>query len=126
MSRILIIDDDEFIRDTLAERARRMRHQAGTAATLKEGMAALDAESYDLVFLDVRLPDGSGLDALSRIRQYPSRPDVIIITGAGNLGLALNSSGQVEVPFLNRKYRVSKKGVVRAGGGRLPRGMAGW
>ncbi len=39
-----------------------------------------------------------------------------ISAGARNLGLALNSSGEVEVYFLNRKYRVSKKGVTRADG----------
>ena len=44
----------------------------------------LDADPFDLVFLDIRLPDGNGLDAVHHIRQSPSTPEVIIITGVGS------------------------------------------
>ena len=83
MARILVIDDDAYIRDILIDRARRLDHEAQGAATLQEGAALLEEVAYDLVFLDVRLPDGNGLEMLARLRQQPSAPEVIIITGDG-------------------------------------------
>lgn len=83
MGYVIIVDDDDYIRDVLADHCRRLNHEADVAGTLAEGLDLLGARPADLVFLDVRLPDGNGLDALPRIRkQSPSSPEVIIITGA--------------------------------------------
>ena len=84
MAAILIIDDEEFIRESLSERVERLDHEAQTAPTLKLGLTMLTNRKFDLVFLDVNLPDGSGLEALSAIRQMPSSPEVIIITAVGS------------------------------------------
>ncbi len=81
---ILIIDDEELIRESLSLRVERLGHQAGATATLNEGLEALGKEYFDLVFLDVNLPDGNGLDALATIKQSPSKPEVIIITAVGS------------------------------------------
>lgn len=83
MADILIIDDEEQIRDLLSIRLQRMNHYPKTAGTLKQGMTQLKEAPFDLVFLDVNLPDGNGLDLLSIIKQHPSNPEVIIITGVG-------------------------------------------
>lgn len=85
MGKITIIDDDQFFRDLLAENCQLMGHEIFTAGTICEGKAILSAESIDLLFLDVRLPDGNGLDLLSFVREIPSAPEVIIITGAGDM-----------------------------------------
>jgi two-component system NtrC family response regulator len=84
MATILIIDDEEFIRVSLTRRVNRLNHTVLTASTLQEGLDLVEKESFDLIFLDVNLPDGSGLDALSAIRQSPSKPEVIIITAVGS------------------------------------------
>lgn len=84
MGQVLIIDDDEFIRDILADHCRRLNHEATVACTLADGMSLLRGRDADLVFLDVCLPDGNGLNALPEVRQHPSSPEVIIITGLGD------------------------------------------
>lgn len=84
MAAILIIDDEEFIRGSLSERVERLNHDAWTASTLTQGLSVLEKHNIDLVFLDVNLPDGSGLEALSSIKQTASAPEVIIITALGN------------------------------------------
>jgi len=61
-----------------------MGHDASKALTLKEGLRKASEDQFDVVFLDVRLPDGSGLDILPIIRKAPSQPEVIIITGFGD------------------------------------------
>ena len=59
-------------------------HDATYANTLKEGMDAVSTESFDVVFLDVNMPDGSGLKLLPKIREIPSSTEVIIITAYGD------------------------------------------
>ncbi|MGE4470609.1 MAG: sigma-54-dependent transcriptional regulator [Desulfovibrio sp.] len=84
MATILIVDDDLDIRTIISQLAEDANHKAHTAATLAQGLDLLASHPVDLVFLDVRLPDGSGIDALEPIRQAPCAPVVIIITGLGD------------------------------------------
>ncbi|MEW6672767.1 MAG: sigma-54 dependent transcriptional regulator [Thermodesulfobacteriota bacterium] len=84
MANVLIIDDEEGICKLLTKLMRQMGHQSETAQSIREGLARAEAAPYDVVFLDVRLPDGSGLDILPKIRSTPLSPEVIIMTGYGD------------------------------------------
>jgi two-component system NtrC family response regulator len=84
MARILIIDDDPQVCGTLESLVLRMGHEGVAALSLKAGLAHLVRSDFDLVFLDVRLPDGNGLEALGQIRNRPCPPDVIVLTGQGD------------------------------------------
>lgn len=84
MGTILIIDDDSGIRDSLSLMSERLGHQALQAGTLADGLQVADQHPVDVVFLDVRMPDGNGLDALERLERTAANPEVIIITGFGD------------------------------------------
>jgi len=84
MARILIIDDDPQVCETLQSLNFRLGHECLAAHTLKDGLEQLGRMEFDLVFLDVRLPDGNGLQALGQIRNQTSPPDVIVLTGQGD------------------------------------------
>lgn len=84
MARILIIDDDRQVCETLQSLNFRLGHECLAAHTLKDGLEQLGRMEFDLVFLDVRLPDGNGLQALGQIRNQTSPPDVIVLTGQGD------------------------------------------
>ena len=84
MPNILIIDDDPEICSTMESLVRRMDLECLTAANLFQGLEKLAAHDVDVVFLDVRLPDGNGLAALPQIKEAPSHPEVIILTGKGD------------------------------------------
>lgn len=84
MSRILIVDDDPQVGETLAALAARLGHQCLTALSLRDGLRHLRQTEIDLVFLDVRLPDGNGLDALGEISALDNPPHVIVLTGQGD------------------------------------------
>ncbi|GAB6907899.1 putative two component, sigma54 specific, transcriptional regulator, Fis family [Desulfosarcina cetonica] len=81
---ILIIDDDPEVCGTLLSLLSRMQLAGESARSLNAGLAKLEKGRFDLVFLDVRLPDGNGLDALARIKLMPGSPEVIILTGQGD------------------------------------------
>lgn len=84
MSLILIIDDDPEVCTTMESMITRMGLSCLSAASLRQGLEKLEANDVDVVFLDVRLPDGDGLAALPCIKNAPSQPEVIILTGQGN------------------------------------------
>lgn len=86
MSNILVVDDDITTRKILHTLISRFNHEVFTAETLEEGLEIVDNNLIDIVFLDVILPDGNGLEALPLIKQKPSAPEVIIITGTDRVG----------------------------------------
>lgn len=79
--RILIIDDEEtlcyFLKESLEEKG----YQAAAAHTAGEGLKQLAAQDVDLVLLDLKLPDGDGLDVLGEIRKVNAGLPVIVLTG---------------------------------------------
>jgi len=84
MARILIIDDDELICQSLSLVARQKGYEATSTYTLGEGLKKATSEPFDVIFLDVNMPDGNGLDFLSKLPKLPSSPEIIIITGYGD------------------------------------------
>lgn len=83
MSKVLIVDDDAEVCATLSRIMERMGHECALAHSLEKGLARLHSEDFDLVLLDVRLPDGNGLDALPEMKSRPGSPEIIILTGEG-------------------------------------------
>lgn len=84
MANILIIDDSEMMCEMLSRLVNNLGHDATRAYTLKDALKEVYSKKFDVVFLDVGMPDGNGLDILPKIRETSSSPEVIIITGAGN------------------------------------------
>ncbi|MFW6324580.1 MAG: sigma-54-dependent transcriptional regulator [Desulfovibrionales bacterium] len=86
MTSILLIDDDRLFSDMLVQaiQATGNGHAVTPAYSIKEAFALVKEEEYDCVLLDVRLPDGNGLDMLPHIRATKNKPEVIIITGEGD------------------------------------------
>jgi two-component system NtrC family response regulator len=83
-ARILIIDDDPPVCKILKTIVQNLGHTAVYVHTLKEGLGIVDSQAWDVVLLDVNLPDGIGLRAIEEIQACASNPDVIIITGQGD------------------------------------------
>ncbi len=84
MASILIIDDDRVFCDVLTRAIARAGHTSTFCLTLATGLQEAYSRPYELVLLDVQLPDGNGLTAIEKLRAAPSSPEVIIITGWGN------------------------------------------
>jgi two-component system NtrC family response regulator len=88
MARVLVIDDDQLISEMISDIAADLGHSCETAGTLALGLAKARDGGFDVVFLDVYLPDGSGLDALAEITSLSGAPEVVVITGAGDDSVA--------------------------------------
>ena len=84
MARILIVDDDEIARLVFSNIIGGEGHEVFAEPTLTLGLERARSLPFDVVFLDVMLPDGNGLDTLPIFMNLPSAPVVIIITSAGD------------------------------------------
>ncbi|MCF6248000.1 MAG: sigma-54 dependent transcriptional regulator [Desulfobacula sp.] len=93
MTEILIIDDDEIFSKQLALYIDRMGYGSQTAGNLKTGLAMARGSNFDIIFLDVILPDSNGLTGINKLKSLISNPEVVIITGDGDIDgaeIALN------------------------------------
>ncbi|TKB23326.1 sigma-54-dependent Fis family transcriptional regulator [Desulfopila sp. IMCC35006] len=84
MAEILILDDDHVLTEMLLEQLTADGHKASAAGTLADGLTLLRQASFDVVLLDVQLPDGNGLEYIPSITASTGQPEVIIITGQGD------------------------------------------
>lgn len=83
MANILVVDDDRTVCRLLSQIVKKLGHLAVLCHTLAEGLKANREQPFDAVLLDVKLPDGDGLEALPEFRQTGAEPEVIILTGHG-------------------------------------------
>jgi DNA-binding response OmpR family regulator len=88
---ILIVDDEASLRQTLARILQRAGFEVTTTASGGEGLALLQQQSFDLVYLDIRMPDINGLEVLKTIHaKYPELP-VILFTAQPDLNSAVEA-----------------------------------
>ncbi len=78
--RVLLVEDDELLGDAVRTSVRRQGHAVDWAMTCEVAEASLAAAVYDLVLLDLRLPDGKGIDILKTMRGRREATPVIIMT----------------------------------------------
>jgi len=105
MINVLIIDDDPKICLFFSKLLKQMGHDSETAHTVKKGRTLFNSQIFDLVLLDLELPDGNGLELLSELIDSHSAPEVIIITGTGDvrgaeLAFKYGAWDYVQKPFL--------------------------
>ncbi len=105
---VLIIDDEAGIRSTLSGILEDEGYRAASAATAGEGLAMLTRRSFDLVMLDVWLPDRDGLDLLRELRETGSDIPVIVISGHGNIDSAVKSIRLGAQDFLEKPLSLSR------------------
>lgn len=121
MSHILIVDDEAEIRQSLSEILEEEGYQTTTAATVEEARTLLHDADYDVILLDIWLPDGDGLSILSEAQTLvqESRPEVIVISGHANIATAVKATKLgafdfLEKPLLLERTLIAIKNAVDA------------
>ena len=105
MCTVLVIDDERMIQWSMEQTLGAAGHTVVTAGTVAEGLARWRDSRPDVVFLDVRLPDGDGLGMLERLRaEEGQRPAVIVMTafdegGVAEQALRLGARAYMKKPF---------------------------
>lgn len=115
--RILLIEDEPAIADTLCFALRREGMQVDWHALIGSGEAALAAGAVDLLILDIGLPDGNGLELLKRLRSRSDLPVLLLTARAEELdrilGLELGADDYVVKPFSPREVAARVKTILK-------------
>jgi DNA-binding NtrC family response regulator len=99
--KVLIVDDDRGQREALAEWLNEQGLSIELAHGVEQARGKLAAGTYDLALIDLQLPDGSGLDLLEALEEYPDT-DVVIITGHSSVDTAVEAMRGGAVDYLTK------------------------
>jgi two-component system nitrogen regulation response regulator NtrX len=114
MNHILVVDDEAEIRNSLEEILHEEGYSVAGAATASEAMVLLEDVPYDVVLLDIWLPDRDGLDVLEDVRRLDpeSRPEVVIISGHGTIEAAVKATKLGAYDFLEKPLSLERTLIV--------------
>jgi two-component system nitrogen regulation response regulator NtrX len=108
MSLILIVDDEEGIRQVLRDCLEDEGYKVVLAADGFQALRALESEPVDLMILDVWLPNMGGIDVLKKARQEYQDLEVVVISGHGNINLAVQAVKLGAFDFLEKPLSLEK------------------
>ncbi|MFH2050838.1 MAG: sigma-54 dependent transcriptional regulator [bacterium] len=109
-SRILIVDDEATIRESLQEALVAADYDVTTADTGEAALAKCHGESFDLVITDLRLPGVSGLDILKALRNQGDQVPVIMMTAYGDVDTAVSAMRDGAYDFIPKPFKL---GVIK-------------
>jgi DNA-binding NtrC family response regulator len=114
---VLIIDDEAGIRESLETLLELEGYEVSSAATADQGLGRMGERSFDLVLLDLALPDRSGLDLLAELHEHDPQLSVIMITAYGTVENAVKAmqagaTNFVQKPWDNEKLLADVRAAV--------------
>jgi two-component system nitrogen regulation response regulator NtrX len=112
MERILIVDDERGVRDSLQAILGDEGFQADAVATGEECLARLQTQEYEVVLLDIWLPRMDGLEVLEAVGKDERRPAVIIISGHGSIETAVRATKLGAFDFIEKPLSLDKTLLV--------------
>ena len=110
MNHILVVDDEAAIRDTLSEILEEEGYAVAATGTAAEALVLLRDVHYDLLLLDIWLPDRDGLDLLAEVGtlEPDSKPEVIMISGHGTIETAVRATKLGAFDFLEKPLSLER------------------
>jgi DNA-binding response OmpR family regulator len=116
--KVLVIEDEQAMADSIVTYLRREGYQCETASRQQEAMEKVMLYNYDCILLDITLPDGSGLDILERLKDEKKLEGVIIISAKDSLddrikGLKLGADDYLAKPFNLAELSARVEALIR-------------
>ncbi len=110
--KILLIDDEPSVRETLGEHLEEEGHQVRTVGGGEAGLFLLEESPADLVITDLKMPGISGLEVLRRVRERWPATEVVLITGYGTIDDAVEALREGAYDFLLKPVRLAQLDLV--------------
>jgi len=110
--KVLIVEDDELIRNLLTQTFARRNYVCIEAANLAEAELAISRDSFDLVMLDIKLPDGNGQVFLDFLSALANKPLVIVITGNATVESAVSCIKGGAFDYVVKPFSISQLDLI--------------
>src|SRR5436190_1021043 len=110
--RVLVVDDDNLLRKLVTEQLARSDFEASPAAGGRAALQALRDTDYDVVLLDISMPDMSGLEALREIRKLEDPPEVIMLTADTSLQTGIEAMRHGAYDYLTKPATLDEMEAV--------------
>jgi CheY-like chemotaxis protein len=119
MSYVLVVDDEEPIRNLLRRQLASWGYSVRTAANAKEALELMFAEPAAIALIDIRMPGRDGVWLAERIREKWGKTAVVMVTGVDDIGVVENSKhlgviDYVRKPFVRELLRQALEGAAKA------------
>src|SRR5208337_4084174 len=108
MERVLIVDDEEQMRELLAKVLEKNGYQVMTAGDGGQALTLLEKEPMDLVVTDVRMPGLDGMEALKAIKELNPEIVVIIMTAFGSIDQAVQAVKEGAYDYINKPFKIDE------------------
>ncbi len=109
---ILVVDDEESIRRLMEKELANMRRVVRTADSARQAFELIHRQQFDIIVLDIRLPDGDGIDLLDKFRQAIPDVEVILITGHGNVDSAVEAMKLGAYDYITKPFTLERLELV--------------
>ena len=108
MAKILIIDDERAIRNTLKEILEFENYTVDVAENGREGLEMASATNYDLIFSDIKMPEMDGIEVLGALREAEVESPVVMISGHGNIETAVDCIKRGATDFIEKPIDLNR------------------
>src|SRR5712692_9798175 len=112
IEKIIILEDDLIVRKSLEQQLRYRRYDVASASTMAGAQELLTRDNFDLMIVDVRLPDGEGTALLKQLQLRPVKPLVVMISGFGTVDLAVECMSNGAFTFLTKPFSPEQLAVT--------------
>ena len=113
MVRVLVVEDEPNMRKLISLHLRADGHSLVPVGTVRDGLAALETQDFDVILIDQKLPDGAGIEILESLSQGGSATSVIVLTAFGTVELAVETMRKGAFDFLTKPFAADNlKAVV--------------
>src|SRR6188768_833463 len=108
---VLIVDDEKHTREGL-QQALQEHYDVSVAANADEAFNLMDAQEFDVIVTDLRMPGKSGLKIIDKALTLPSRPAVLMMTAYGSIDSAVEAMKRGAVDFLTKPVQIERLEVL--------------
>jgi two-component system nitrogen regulation response regulator NtrX len=108
MPKILVIDDERSIRSTLQEILEYEKHEVSLASSGPEGLEIFNADKFDIVLCDIKMPEMDGMEVLDKLMESSSDVPVVMISGHGNIDTAVAAIKKGAYDFIEKPLDLNR------------------
>ncbi|MDY0200138.1 MAG: sigma-54 dependent transcriptional regulator [Bacteroidales bacterium] len=108
MSKILVIDDEKAIRNSLKEILEFEKHSVDTAEDGESAIELFSKNGYDLVLCDIKMPQMDGIEVLEKLQEISVETPVVMISGHGNIDTAVETIKKGAYDFLEKPLDLNR------------------